>query len=497
MVDVPELLQLMNMRIPLIVIETMEERKAIDVLFGVANKQQTSLQRWTVTEGLRKVSFGPELQAIHASAQEPLEVLQAIKKQTTPSVFALCDFHSYLPDNATLIRLIKDIVLNHFAVPHTLVFISHELRLPPELHRFSHYYQMCLPTDARIHEIIREEAKLWSERHGGQRIKTDNQTLDKVVANLQGVSSEDVRRLVRGVIWDDGEITHTDIISLNKAKFALLDLEGIVNFESQVEPMANLGGLHHLKKWLTSRKSVFMANNENASLSVDCPKGMLLLGVQGGGKSLAAKTVASLWGVPLMRLDIGALYNKYHGETERNLRAALRLADAMSPCVLWIDEIEKAMAKDVNDGGVSSRLLGTLLTWMAERKKRVFIVATSNDISGLPPELIRKGRLDEIFFIDLPDHVTRRDIFSIHLAKRNCLVDGIDVNHLATLSDGFSGAEIEQAVIAAMFNSSSQHSGVTTEMLVTEIKGTSPLSVVMREQINALREWASNRAVMA
>jgi SpoVK/Ycf46/Vps4 family AAA+-type ATPase len=198
-----------------------------------------------------------------------------------------------------------------------------------------------------------------------------------------------------------------------------------------------------------------------------------------------------------MRMDVGALYNKFHGETERNLREALKLADAMSPCVLWLDEIEKGMAQDGNDGGVSQRLLGTLLTWMAERRTRVFIVATSNDISRLPPELIRKGRLDEIFFVDLPDTDVRKDIFAIHLRKRICACAGFDLEQLAAATDGFSGSEIEQAVIAALYTASSEGKVLTDAILLREIAATSPLSVVMAEQIAGLRQWAQDRTIPA
>jgi SpoVK/Ycf46/Vps4 family AAA+-type ATPase len=342
-------------------------------------------------------------------------------------------------------------------------------------------------------DIIREEAKDWSDRHGGARVKTDNITLKKLVSNLQGMSVSDARRLVRSAIWNDGALTEEDLPRINKAKFALLDMEGVMSFEPQTENFSHVGGLHNLKRWLIARREAF--TSEDGKL--DRPKGILLLGVQGGGKSLAAKAVAGLWGIALLRLDIGALYNKYHGETERNLREALKLADAMSPCVLWLDEIEKGMSQGSSDNGTSQRLLGTLLTWMAERRTRVFIVTTSNDISQLPPELIRKGRLDEIFFVDLPDADVRKDIFAIHLGKRNCLVEQFDLVQLAVASDGFSGSEIEQAIVAALYNAASQGKNMDTHILLQEIAATSPLSVVMAEQIAQLRMWAADRTIPA
>lgn len=493
MQDVNEIKLLLDSRIPLVVIETFEEKKAIDVLLKVADKQGRDFYRWSVTDGLTRVNFGPQLVPKGSELNQIEEALRNIKAQTQPGIYALCDIHPFLESQPQVVRLLKDIALNHFAMPHTLVFLSYQLRLPPELSRYSSSYSLSLPSDDRIMEVIREEAKDWSDKHAGVRVKTDNLTLKKLLTNLQGLSVSDVRRLVRIAIWNDGQLSELDVESVNKAKFALLDMEGVMSFEPNEKDFSQVGGLRNLKRWLMTRREAFIAEDS----SLDTPKGILLLGVQGGGKSLAAKAVAGLWGLALLRLDIGALYNKFHGETERNLRAALKLADAMSPCVIWIDEIEKGMAQDGNDNGVSQRLLGTLLTWMAERRTKVFIVATSNDISRLPPELIRKGRLDEIFFVDLPDAAVRRDIFAIHLNKRNLRAADFDLDSLANATDGFSGSEIEQAVIAAMYAAASQAQSLTTAVLLAEVSGTSPLSVVMVEQIAALRLWATDRTVPA
>jgi SpoVK/Ycf46/Vps4 family AAA+-type ATPase len=224
---------------------------------------------------------------------------------------------------------------------------------------------------------------------------------------------------------------------------------------------------------------------------------VLLVGVQGGGKSLAAKAIAGLWGLPLLRLDFACLYNKFFGETERNLREALKLAEQMSPCVLWMDEIEKGLASGDHDGGVSQRVLGTLLTWMAERKSPVFMVATANVISRLPPELMRKGRFDELFFIDLPDAAVRAEIFRIHLLRRELDAGAFDLPQLAAASDGFSGAEIEQAVVSALYAAQAQQVAVSQAVLVQNIQSTAPLSVVMAEDLAALRAWANGRTVSA
>ena len=493
MQDVNELKLLLDSRIPLVVIETFEEKKALDVLSMVANNQGRDLHRWSVTDGLTRINFGPQLVPKGSELNQVEEALKHIKAQTLPGIYALCDIHPFLESQPNVVRLLKDIALNHFAVPHTLVFLSYQLRLPPELSRYSSSYTLALPSDEKIMEVIREEAKVWSDKHHGARVKTDNLTLKKLMNNLQGLSVSDVRRLVRLAIWADGELSELDVHSINKAKFALLDMEGVMSFESNIKDFSQVGGLHNLKRWLMTRRDAFISEDSK----LDMPKGILLLGVQGGGKSLAAKAVAGLWGLALLRLDIGALYNKFHGETERNLREALKLADAMSPCVIWLDEIEKGMAQDGNDNGTSQRLLGTLLTWMAERKTKVFIVATSNDISKLPPELIRKGRLDEIFFVDLPDSEVRKDIFIIHINKRNMLANEFDVSKLANATSGFSGSEIEQAIVAAMYTAASSGTKLTTEILLKEILNTSPLSVVMAEQIARLRLWAADRTIPA
>ena len=223
----------------------------------------------------------------------------------------------------------------------------------------------------------------------------------------------------------------------------------------------------------------------------------MLVGVQGGGKSLAAKSVAGLWGLPLLRLDMGAIYNKFFGESERNVREALAMAETMSPCVLWIDEIEKGISVGDNDGGTSRRVLGTLLTWMAENTSKVFMVATANDIERLPPELIRKGRIDELFFVDLPDEAVRADIFGIHLAKRGLDAGQFDLQQLAQASEGFSGAEIEQAVVSAVYANAAGDGRLSSVHILNAISRTAPLSVVMAEKLQALRLWAQDRAVRA
>ena len=491
--DIDEIALLIDAHVPIIILETNDESRALELLTQVAIKKQLSYGCWSITEGLQRFSFGSEF-ALAQQPESPSDVLKAIKRQTAPTLYALCDYHPYLYQQPEHIRLLKDIALDYHRLKHTLILISYELDIPPELQHFCARMRLTLPAENQIMSIVREEVAEWSKDHQGKRMKADSGTIKALVKNLRGLSRQNVRRLVRGAIRDDGAITEADLPEVNRAKYQLIDMQGVLSFEYDTERFSSVGGLHRLKQWLTQRQQLFL-NTE--LVSTDRPKGVMLLGIQGGGKSLAAKAVAGLWGVPLLRLDMAALYNKFIGETEKNLRKSLEQAELMSPCVLWIDEIEKGLSASANDDGTSQRILGTLLTWMAERSSSVFIVATSNDVSQLPPELLRKGRMDEIFFVDLPDEKIREDIFTIHLKKRHFNPDKFRLNDLALLSEGFSGAEIEQSVVAARYSASAQRQPLATEHIVEHIENTYPLSVVMAEKINQLRLWAADRTVSA
>lgn len=476
---------------PIITIETHEENRVLDLLGQLAAYYNKPLFGWDHIDGMRRIDMAHDLAQIE-DTQAPLDALAQIKASNRACIFALCDFHPHFEDAPKVVRLLKEIALNHNSRPHTIVFISHSLDLPAEVQRFSASFQLSLPSEEQLEQLIREEAKKWSKANQGQKVKTDSATLKKIVRNLIGMTFADARTLIKNVI-SDGAISEDELPAINKAKFELLDMDGVLSFEYETSKFSEVGGLKNMKAWLKQRERVFL----DRSIPLDPPKGLMLVGVQGGGKSLAAKSVAGMWGVPLLRLDFGALYNKYHGETEKNLRESLKMAELMSPCVLWMDEIEKGISTGESDGGTSQRVLGTLLTWMAEHDKQVFLVATSNDISRLPPELMRKGRMDEIFFVDLPDFDTRMEIFSIHIKKRDQDSSKIDLKALAEASDGFTGSEIEQAVVSALYRAFADNGQMTTESIMEGIKSTRPLSVVMAEKIQALRDWASERTVSA
>ena len=499
MPDLHDLELVIRSKVPLIIVESYEENRVSSLVTRLGIGRTVPVFGWSITQGLRRIDIEFNLDISvpgeEASTCDPELALREVLGCQEAGIYLFCDIHPFLTNQPKVIRLLKEIALNHNKVPHTVIMMSHALDAPPEIIRYTAHFELSLPNDDQLYAIIREESRNWTKQHRGQRIQTDTATLKQIVNNLQGLTYGDARKLIRRAIYDDGAITHSDISTINKEKFRLMALEGVLSLQYDTAQFSEVGGLSNLKDWLEQRREIITGNKEHPSL--DTPKGILLLGVQGGGKSLAAKAVAGVWGLPLLRLDFASLYNKYVGETERSLRDALQLAEQMSPCILWMDEIEKGVSQGSDDGGISKRLLGTLLTWMAERDKPVFMVATSNDISKLPPELIRKGRFDEIFFVDLPDTSTRKEIFKIHLKKRNTDMDAIDIDYLATISDGYSGAEIEQVIVSAIYSIVSKDAALKTDHLTLALESTRPLSVTMKENIDGLRSWAAERTVPA
>jgi ATP-dependent Zn protease len=352
---------------------------------------------------------------------------------------------------------------------------------------------MALPGESERKRIIERVAEDYAHENPGTRVKVDPRAYNLLLQNLAGLTFGDTERLARNAIYVDGAITHSDLPGVMQAKYELLNRGGALQFEYDTARFSDVGGLARLKTWLSQRKPAFRRDDSAAHL--DPPKGILLIGVQGCGKSLAAKATAGVFGAPLLRLDFAALYDKYHGETERKLRESLKTADVMAPCVLWIDEIEKGIAGRGSETGTTQRVLGTFLTWMAEKSAPVFVVATANDITELPPELVRKGRFDEIFFVDLPDLNVRASILAIHLTNRDQALKNFDVEKLALAMDGFSGAEIEQAVVSGLYAAHAAGKPLDTAYILNEVKQTRPLSIVMQERIMALREWAYGRTV--
>ncbi len=489
--DAHDLRLLIDSGVPIIAVESHDEARVLALLRQQAGASGRHSYSWTVTGGLQRNGYG-ESPADAGGLRDAEAVLRHIEREPGGGLYTLCDLHPWL-DEPMVVRLLKDIALAHAAYPKTIVLLSHGIRIPPELSRLSARFQLSLPSEQELLAIVREEASAWGKTHC-QRVRADQKSLQRLVGNLRGVSHADARTLVRHAIVHDGAITDSDLPEINRLKFQLLDAEGVLRFEHDTVSMADVAGFRNLKRWLAARASAFGTNDRPAD---DRPRGVLLLGIQGGGKSLAARAIAGQLRLPLLRLDFGALYNKFIGETERNLRDSLRQAEQMAPCVLWMDEIEKGVATGGGDNATARRVLGTLLTWLAENDTPVFVVATANDVSELPPELMRKGRLDEIFFVDLPDVEARRAVLSIHLAKRGLDPTDFDLDALATICDGFTCAEIEQAIVSARYGCDAEERRMDTAAIARAIKGTYPISVVMREQIDALRRWAAERTVMA
>ena len=486
-----DLVTLLRSRTPLLLVDSAEEGRVVEAFRHAIAQSLRPLYRWSITDGLERLDIDSDED--RETPPDASLTLHAIKQDKTPGVYLLLDFQPYLRYPMTL-RLLREIVQRLDSAEHTLVLVGAGYELPPELAASVTRYELELPNAEAIAAMVREEAFNYS-RENGRRVAIDAEAARAVVRNLTGLNQDDARRIVRKLIYHDGALTAADLPELARAKYQLLDRDGLLHFEYDTAQLANIAGLARLKQWIAQRKPAFLGEMQAAKL--DPPKGALLLGVQGCGKSLAAKATAGGFGVPLLRLDIGTLYNKYHGETERNLREALKNAELLAPCVLWIDEIEKALATDSADDGVSRRVLGYLLTWMAERKAPVFMVATANDVTALPAELLRKGRFDEVFFVDLPDAKTRAEIFAMHLARRNLRASDYDTQALAAATEGFSGAEIEQVVVAALYAAAADKSAPTQQHLLAEVGNTRPLSTLMAERVGALREWARGRTVPA
>jgi hypothetical protein len=500
---------LLRSRVPIIVVNSRDESQVLNAL-GAACRQVPAppppprpagtamiptrpglpLFQWTVTDGLKRVDV--EMGPPQRTLAQPADVLKHVRATPLAGVYALLDFKPYLQD-PTIVRLLKDVAQDYERCSRTIVLIGFETDIPNELESLSARVELALPDRNERRRLVEEVARQWTRANPRQALKIDPRALDLLVENMSGLSAADTQRLARKAICDHGAIQLSDVPLVTQAKYELLNHGGVLRYEHDTAQLADVGGLVNFKSWLEKRVAAF----DGSAPELDAPKGVLLLGVQGCGKSLAARASAGIFHVPLLRLDCAALYDKYVGESERNLRESLASADVLAPCVLWIDEIEKGFASGDSDGGATRRVLGAFLTWLAEKNSRVFVVATANDIAELPPELIRKGRFDEIFFVDLPNQSTRADILRIHAARRGITLDGPTLNSLARQCENFSGAEIEQAIVAALYSAHAKHVAADASLLSAEIAATRPLAVVMAENVAALRDWAKNRTVAA
>jgi len=497
---------------PILKIETDEEIRVLGSIKQTASKVGKSFITWSIASGInedgtahhryKNLSLQPvdeyDLSTDDSSSnkevEDPEKGLEYIKNNVEHAVVVLLDFHPYF-SKTRVVRQLKELAHDSSKSGNKYILLSHSITIPAELAKLSDEFTIDLPTRQEISDLIDCEIVLFSIKRKNKHLKIDETAKTLLINNLVGLSYSDVERLVKNAIYVDEAITQSDVPEIRKAKYRLISNEGALTFEYDTASFDEIGGFKILKQWINKRRNAIVEANAAEAANNDRPKGVLLLGVQGCGKSLAARAIAGQLGIPLIRLDFGALYNKYIGESERNVREALKSAKVMSPCVLWVDEIEKGISGQDDNSGTSGRILATLLSWMQENQSGTFVVATANDITSLPPELIRKGRLDEIFFVDLPQSQSRAAIFQSVLRKRGLPHAQFDIPLLCASSEGFSGAEIEQAVVSAMYHDFGAKHVVSTDDVLMELHATQPLSIVRHEEIQQLRHWASSRTV--
>ena len=478
-------------RHPVIVIESVEEGRVDALVSSAAGDLRMALFEWTITQGLFKK---PGSSAIYGTA-DPQKLLGNVRELTVEGIFVLKDFAPQLT-SAVISRAFRE-VAKEFGKParlSTLVLTGAQVSLPVEIEQSAVRYELQLPEAAEYRQVIGAVIESLSAT-GRAKIDVRGPDLDELARAVTGMTLNQARQAIARTAIKDEKLSREDIPRIVQLKARMIRDEGLLEFFPRADNKFKLGGFSNLQAWLDRARIGFGDKAEELNLTP--PRGILMVGVQGCGKSLAAKVIARQWDLPLLKLDAGRLYDKYVGETEKNFRQAVSLAERMAPVVLWIDEIEKGMAPGGGDadGGLSKRLFGSFLTWMQEKRKEVFVVATANDLSILPPEFLRKGRFDEIFFVDLPTHNERETIFKIHLALRKQDEDEFDIGRLTEATDRFSGAEIEQVVIASLYRALSEDNSLDTEILLEEIGSTVPLAVSRREDIDELRKMAEGRFV--
>jgi hypothetical protein len=491
--DVPaeDLALLLRSRHPLVMCETVEETRFEALVRAVAGKMGLPLSTWSAASGL-----SPSHPADAPKTADLAFALKVIRVCRGDGVWLLRDPQAHL-ENAAALRALRETAQEFAGSARTLVLVGPLLPRKPELEDLEVRFEFALPGKTELTRLVTDVLHSMSRADLPARAVLSSAEAAALVADLEGLTMFEAERSLARAIAEDGTLDGADLARIRRTKETLVGGGGLLEFVAAPEGFERVGGLARLKKWIETRKAGFLGSGDGA---LDPPRGLLLLGVQGCGKSLAAKAVAAAWGVPLFSLEAGRLLAPYVGESERNLREALKRVERMAPCVLWIDEIEKAFVaarSSESDGGVSKRLLGGLLTWMQERRRRVFLVATCNSVGELPPELMRKGRMDEVFFVDLPDPSARADIFRLHLSRRGENSARFDLAKLAEASDGFSGAEIEAAVVSALYETRAARLPLDAGGILVALRSTRPLSVVRGEEVAALREWASDRCVPA
>ena len=533
---------LINSSTPIVVMETVEEVRAVSLVRLACSELNMAVFEWTIADGLvrsgsvgtglRPVQGGSETRlhtgtsipqgnsegdrlarsvmasfAVDAAAApktsvynsaDPVQALANMETMTVEAVFVLKDFHRHM-ENPVVVRRLRDVGQKFSANRRTLVLTAPSIEMPPELASLVEFFDLPLPDLDRLREIIKETYTRMSSTHT-LKIQLDANGVDAMAANLRGLTEEEAERAISQTVVGRLALSPECVTDVLDAKKTLLKRSEMLEFVDATDNMASVGGLENLKKWLGQRHGSW---DEHArEFGLEPPKGVIILGVQGCGKSLCARAVAGEWKLPLVKFDTAAIYDKYIGETEKRIQKVFKVAEGLAPCVLWIDELEKIFAGSgpdsaSADAGVSSRLLASFLSWMQDRKAPVFVAATCNNVTVLPPELIRKGRFDELFFVDLPNQAERKQIFAIQLTKRKRKPTDYDLDRVAAAAKGFSGSEIEAVVQGALYAAFSQKHELSNEDMLAALASTVPLSVTRAEEIAELREWAKTRTVWA
>src|SRR6266700_960949 len=527
---------LINSNTPVVVIETVEEARAVRLIRSAADDAHLPVFEWNVADGLTRAGGVPinsapifshvappprppgtvygessddrllsqvmsgltrEQSSIY-STKEPAQVLAHLKSMAIEAVFILKDFHRHI-DDAVVVRRLRDVAQGFEGKRRTLFITAPSLSLPPELSGQVEYVDLPLPDTKQLYALV-EQTFAHLSRVRSLKNKLDSAGLDAVARNLRGLTEEEAERAVSQAIMAHYALVPEVITDVAEAKKDILRRSGMLEFVASTDTMANIGGLENLKRWLEQRRGSWEPSAR--SFGLEAPRGVLLLGVQGCGKRLCARAIAGTWKIPLVKFDSSAIFDKYIGETEKHVKRLFQVAEELAPAVLWIDEIEKIFAggrpdSASADAGVSARLMGTFLSWMQERAAPVFVAATSNDLTALPPELIRKGRFDEMFFVDLPNVAERRAILKLQLTQHKQNSSEFDLDQLAGASHGHSGAEIGAALQTAMYSCFATKKPVTTESILLALRSSVPLSTTRAEDVQALRDWARTRAVPA
>ena len=490
---IDELELLVRSRYGLIVIDTWELDRADEALRHVASRLSLHFHSWSRSRGLRRGSdAGAPLLEGTAS---PTEALEHVEREGS-GIFHFPLLGQFVDDPLVVSWLHE--AVDRFRLRRGAIVVSgRDVRIPESLRQHAIVVRLPAPALEEYRSLLERVVREHQARMP-VRVELTSETRARLLHNLLGLSLAEAEKILTRLLMEDGALSERDIGHVAIAKRQAVEQDGLLEYWATTEGLAGVGGLDGLKHWLAKRRASVVDPERAAAFGLPFPKGILLTGVPGCGKSLCAKAVAHEWQLPLLRLDPGMLYNKYVGDSEKNFRRALATAERMAPIVLWIDELEKAfVAAGEQDGGVSQRVFGGFLAWLQERRGDVFVVATSNDVSALPPEFIRKGRFDEVFFVDLPDVAARRAVFEIHLRKRRQDVAAFDLPSVVEASRDFSGAEIEQCIVSALFEAYGRGGKVTTELLLGELASTRPLSRTMAERLAALRAWARDRTVAA